>query len=110
MEQQEKSLKSDSKREVFLGRLGRDPEMKRSEKNIPICNMSVAINSEGGDEPIWKNVVVWGEQAIKCGKHLKKGGQVFVHGQNFDKEYTSKSGEVKRYKEVNARLVGFTNI
>ena len=96
--------------ETFMGRLGRNPELRYTKNSEPVCSMSVAIN-KGADKPAdWRKVVVWGRQAEVCSVQLKKGSEVFVHGQNQKKSFETKEGETKTYEEVLARLVGFTNL
>lgn len=96
--------------DIFVGRLGRNPELKYTPKGKPVCYLSVAVNKANDDKPDWKRVVVWERQAEFCSVQLKKGGEVFVQGQSQRKEFTTKEGDKKSYEEVNARLVGFTNL
>ncbi len=97
-----------NKNELFIGRLGRDPELKYTRKLKPVCHLAVGINES--DKAEWKKVVVWGEQAELCKTHLKKGQSVFVQGQIKEQSYINKKGEDQSYLEVNASLVGFTNL
>jgi single-strand DNA-binding protein len=70
--------------------------------------LSIAINEK--DKAVWKNVVVWDRQAELCSVHLKKGFEIFVQGSEKIERYVNKKGEEKQYREINAKLVGFTNI
>ncbi len=96
--------------ELFLGRLGRDPELKYTPNRVPVCHLSVAINKGEDEKPEWKKVIVWNKQAELCSLYLKKGKEVFVKGETEKKEFTTKEGERKEYFEVNAKVIGFTNI
>ena len=100
----------EKKEEVFIGRLGKDPELKYTTGGKAICRLSVAVNKYDSKEAIWRQVIVWERQAEICSVQLKKGYEVFVQGQSQIKEFTNKNGELRKYEEVNARLVGFTNI
>jgi single-strand DNA-binding protein len=95
--------------QLFIGRLGRNPELKYTPKGKPVCYLSVAVNKEE-DQVDWKKVVVWERQAELCSVQLKKGSEVFVYGKGKLESYINKTGEEKQYEEVNARLVGFSNI
>lgn len=98
-----------SNKELFFGRLGQEPDLKKTKTNKMICKLSVAVkNISGGVD--WKNVAVWGRQAEICEAQLRKGSEVFVRGRNKISEYTNKDGEIKQYSEINADLLGFTNI
>ncbi len=96
--------------ETFMGRLGRDPELKYTKKQEPVCHLSVAINKNNDERPIWKKVIVWGKQAELCSLYLKKGKEVFVQGKTEQKSFETKEGGMKSYEETSARLVGFTNL
>tara|TARA_Y100000031_G_C7973648_1_gene271544 strand:- start:161 stop:466 length:306 start_codon:yes stop_codon:yes gene_type:complete len=100
---------SNNNNEIFVGRLGVDPILKYTKNQIPVCTLSVAINSEGSSKAIWKKVIVWDKQAENCNLYLKKGKKVFVQGQTEEKSYESTNGITKTYQEVKASLVGFTH-
>ena len=72
---------------IFVGNLGRDPEMRETTGGQKVTNLSIAENrnykdSEGNarKETIWYRVAVWGAQAEPCNEHLSKGRQVQVIG------------------------------
>ena len=72
---------------IFVGNLGRDPEMRHTESGRQVTNMSVAENrsyktDDGTVKKVttWFRVAVWGAQAEACNTHLKKGRQVQVIG------------------------------
>ena len=94
--------------ELFVGRLGKEPDLRYTPKQNPVCYLSVAVNQEGEENPDWKKVVVWGKQAELCNMYLKEGSEVFVQGQNQEKSFKTKEGPMKTYWEVSARSVGFT--
>lgn len=94
---------------IFMGRLGKNPELKYTRTVKAVCNLSVAINNKE-NITTWKNVKVWGKQAEYANQFLKKGSEVFVNGKEEDKSYRDKNGEIKAIKEINAYKIGFTNI
>lgn len=94
---------------TFMGRLGRDPELKYTKNRKPVCNLRVATTNEC-QETQWRRVVVWDKQAELCSVQLKKGSEIFVHGRSENKSFITSEGTHKDYVEVTARLVGFTNI
>ena len=100
----------DTQEELFLGRLGVNPELKYTKEGKAVCNLSVAVNKTSDDKAIWKKVVVWEKQAEQCNLYLKKGNQVFVHGRIEKKNYLAKDGNTKTYEEVKANLVGFLSL
>ena len=95
--------------ELLIGRLGRDPELKYTAKQEPICFLSIAINQQ--DAPAtWKKIIVWGKQAELCKLYLTKGKSVFVQGQKQMKSFVNDEGLEKSYEEFAAKLIGFTNL
>ncbi|MFP5491739.1 MAG: single-stranded DNA-binding protein [Bacteriovoracia bacterium] len=97
-----------SEQKIIFGRLGKNPELKYTRKQEPICYLSVAENTKESDKPHWHKVIVWGKQAEQCSVFLKKGLPIFVRGQNHSREFTTEAGEKKQLIELKADLVGFT--
>jgi len=93
--------------ETFLGRLGRDPDLRYTPTQKPVCYLSIAVDREKEGNPEWRRIVVWGKQAELCKVHLKKGEEIFVQGKSEKKSFETKEGGMKTYTEVNARVVGF---
>ena len=87
--------------DIFMGRLGKEPELKYTAKQTPVCQLRVAINEN--DSTNWESVVVWGKQAEICNQYLKKGSCIFVQGQREEKAYKGNT-----YTEIKARNVGIT--
>jgi single-strand DNA-binding protein len=74
----------------FIGRLGKDPELRFLPDGNPVVNFSIACgwktkNKEGVE---WVSVVIFGKLAEICGQYLKKGNQVFVQGKMRTEKYT----------------------
>ena len=95
---------------IFLGRLGREPELRYTKTQKPVCHLSVAVNSQHDEKVVWHKVVIWGKQAELAKQYLRKGCEVFVRGRKQKKSFKTKEGPVKSYEEVNASLVGFSNL
>ena len=81
----------------FIGRLGRDPELKVIGTGNSVCNFTIACGwktkEKEGTE--WVNVVAWGKLAEICGQYLHKGSKVFISGKQVTRSW-DKNGE-KRY-------------
>ena len=97
-------------RELFIGRLGKEPDLRYTKAQKPVCYLSVASQDEDNSKTIWNRVVVWGKQAELCNLYLKKGKQVFVQGRRQVSEFMTTEGEKRRLEEVNASLIGFSNL
>lgn len=94
---------------VFLiGNLTRAPELNELPTGTKVCNITVAVSKDFGEEGAdFFNVKVWGKQAENCHKYLAKGRKVGIVGRLQNRSYEDKDG-VKRYvTEINAQEVEF---
>lgn len=103
---------------IFIGNLGKDPEMRYTPTGKPVTNFSVAVKAkvfldgETKDATKWYRVTTWGNQAEACKEYLNKGDKVYVEGQlTFDVETGGPriwgEDEAKATFEVNAQYVEF---
>ena len=99
---------------MVIGNLGRDPELRYSQKQTPICTLSVASTEsqknqagEWADHTEWHRVVVFGKQADNCNKYLSKGSQVFVDGKIRTNKWQDKNGIDRYTTEIIANNVKF---
>ena len=96
--------------EIFVGRLGKKPDLRYTKNLTPVCYLAVAVNSTITKIPEWKKVIVWGKQAELCPLYLKKGNEIFIQGETYIKKFSNKVGKQIEYEEVTAKLIGFSNI
>jgi single-strand DNA-binding protein len=87
---------------MLIGRLGKDPELKYTEKGTAYCNFSLATDESYKDEngnkvdrTEWHNIVTWRKLAEICQQYLKKGSKIFCEGKLQTDSY-EKDG-IKRY-------------
>ena len=98
---------------MLIGRLGRDPEIRYSSNNTPICNFSLATSErvKKGDtfeeKTEWHRIVVFGNQAENASKFLKKGSLVFVDGKIQSRTYQDKDGNERNVFEIIANSLNF---
>ena len=103
---------------MIIGNLGRDPELRYTQRGTPVCNFTVAVNRPGRtdeatgqrseDETEWFAVVAWDKLAETCSQYLSKGRKVYVEGRLQTRSWDDKDTGAKRYKtEVNANDVQF---
>tara|TARA_R110001632_G_scaffold167134_1_gene285606 strand:- start:177 stop:545 length:369 start_codon:yes stop_codon:yes gene_type:complete len=82
---------------TFVGRLGRDAEIKEVGESKLI---SFAIGSDAGygknKSTVWLDCSIWGENRLGLADYLKKGTQVTVIGELSEREYKNKDGEMKK--------------
>lgn len=77
----------------IVGRLGKDPELRFTEKGLQVCKFSLAV-SKYKAETTWFNVTMFGKSAEIAGQYLKKGQMAGIQGRlKFDT--WEKNGEKK---------------
>lgn len=94
-------------RVTLIGRLGKDPEVRRLESGAAVAKFSLATSESYKDKDgnkvdttEWHNIVVWRTQAEIAEKFLKKGMLVYVEGKLTYREYTDKDNVKKYYTEI----------
>lgn len=97
----------------LLGRLGKDPELRFTPANKPVCNLSLATEKWNKDKngvrqqrTEWHRLVAWNDLAERCGKYLHKGSKVFVRGELETQSY-EKDGIKRSVTQVIAHEVQF---
>ena len=120
MNQQQNSLRLPEQNNVMLvGRLTRDPELRRTSTGKAVCSFDVAIGRRFKDQATgeWKDadptfvpVIVWGDQAERCGERLKKGVPVHVEGRLQTNKWEGNDGQKRSRLEVIASRVQFLSI
>ncbi|MDD5361617.1 MAG: single-stranded DNA-binding protein [Ignavibacteria bacterium] len=90
---------------LLIGYLGKDPEVKYTEKGDAYCKFSLATtetyrNSEGKDidRTEWHYVTVWRKLAEICGQYLKKGSRIYMEGRI--RTYIDPKDDTKKYTGI----------
>ena len=98
---------SDLNRCEFIGRLGKDPEMRYSADGNAICNLSLGVNFEyknKAGEPqktvTWVRISAYSHLAGICGDYLKKGSQIYIAGKLTVRKWVNKDGVDQYTTEV----------
>ena len=91
----------------FIGRLGKDIELKYTAGGSAIANFSIACGDDYKDkqgqkveQTNWINIVVFGKLAEICGEYLKKGSQVYISGKQVTRKWQDQSGQDKYTTEI----------
>lgn len=67
----------------ILGNLTKEPDLRRTAKGSPTCDLTVAVNrsgSNGQEKTSFIEVTVWGKSAENCQKYLSKGSRIYIEG------------------------------
>lgn len=98
---------------IFLmGRLTRDPELKRTQSGTAVTSFSLAVDRDfksqsGEKETDFIDCVAWRNTAEFVSKYFSKGRMAIVEGRLQVREYTAKDGGKRRATEVIADNVYF---
>lgn len=95
---------------IIIGNLTRDPELRYTPQQIPVCDFTVAVNDRKGGEnaqATFFRVTVWRQLGEICAKYLSKGKKVMVSGPVSVRTYQSQSGETRASLEVVADDIEF---
>ena len=78
----------------IVGRVGQDPEIKTTQNDLKIANISVCTNNYK-KEAQWHRVTAFGKQAEVVEKYVKKGDVLGVSGeieyQSYEKDNIKKT-------------------
>lgn len=85
----------------FIGRLGRDPEMRYLQNGNSVCNASIGINRPGakkddGQEADWIKLEIWGEDGQRFADACRKGQEVHVVGRVKTDRWTDRNSGQER--------------
>lgn len=90
-------------RAQILGHLGQDPEVRYTQNQTPVANLSIATNWKGKDgqeSTEWHRVTVWGKQAEWIGGQAQKGDLVFVEGRIQTRKWEDRDGNTRYQTEI----------
>lgn len=97
---------------VLMGRLTRDPELRRTGSGIPVTSFTLACDRDFGakgqeKETDFVDVVVWRNSAEFVAKYFTKGRMAVVAGRLQIRNWTDKDGNKRRNAEILAENVYF---
>lgn len=82
---------------ALIGRLVREPEMRRTGSGIAVCNFTLAVDEDfkgqdGQKETDFIDCTAWRQSAEFAAKYLKKGAMAAVRGRMKSRKWTDKEG------------------
>ncbi len=91
----------------FIGRLGRDPEVRYTPDGAAVANFSIAVgeswkdkaSGEKQEKTEWVKCVAWRKLGEIIGEYLSKGSQVFISGKLQTRSW-EKDGVTKYTSEI----------
>jgi single-strand DNA-binding protein len=99
-------------RVILVGRLTKDPELRRTSNDIPVATFTLAVNRpfsnpSGDRDADFIPCVVWRRQAENVEQYLSKGSLVGVDGRIQTRTYDDQDGNRKYITEVVCDSVQF---
>ena len=94
---------------ILMGRLTRDPELRRTDSGKAVCNFTVAINNGYGEEQKadFVSCVAWNKTAEFVDKYFAKGRMIIVVGRIQTRTWEDRDGKKNYATEVVASEVSF---
>lgn len=101
----------DINRVVLIGRLTRDPELRKTQSGTSVCSFTLAVNrrqnQEGTQDADFINCVAWNKLADNIQLYQKKGNQLGIEGRINTRSYDNQQGQKVYVTEVVAENVQF---
>ncbi len=97
---------------VIMGRLTRDPELRRTGSGLAVANFSVAVERDfksdsGEKETDFIDCVAWRKTGEFVSNYFRKGNMIVVSGRLQISSWTDDSGNKRRTAEVVADTAYF---
>ena len=101
----------DINRVVLIGRLTRDPELRKMQSGTSVCSFTLAVNrrqnQDGTQDADFINCVAWNKLADNIQLYQKKGNQLGIEGRINTRSYDNQQGQKVYVTEVIAENVQF---
>ena len=97
---------------ILMGRLTRDPELRRTQSGTAVASFSLAVDRDykdqsGEKETDFIDIVAWRNTAEFVSKYFTKGRMAVVEGRLQIRDWTDKEGGRRRSAEVVAENIYF---
>lgn len=97
---------------TIMGRMVRDPELRRTGSGIAVANFTVAVDrdksgQDGNKETDFIDCVAWRNTAEFVSKYFSKGRMIVVSGRLQITSFTDRSGNSRKRAEIVADNVYF---
>lgn len=94
---------------IIMGRLTRDPELRRTQSGTAVCSFSVAVDRDfksqsGEKETDFIDVVAWRQTGEFVSKYFTKGRMIVVSGSLQSRKWQDRNGQNRISWEVIADL------
>ena len=99
---------------ILMGRLTRDPELRRTQSGTAVASFSLAVDRDykdqsGEKETDFIDIMAWRNTAEFVSKYFTKGRMAVVEGRLQIRDWTDRDGGKRRSAEVIASTVYFAD-
>lgn len=100
---------------LIAGRMGKDPELRRTQTGTAVASFPIACDRDFKDKQTgekatdWVDIVVWRSTAEYVTRYGAKGRTVVVDGRLQMRDWTDKEGNKRRTAEVVAESIYFAD-
>jgi single-strand DNA-binding protein len=109
----ENNMSGSVNKAIIIGRLGREPEMRRTPGGDAVTTLNIAtterFNDKNGnrqEKTEWHNVVLWKKNAENAGQYLKKGSSVYIEGKLETRSWDD-NGTTRYRTEIKGHVMQF---
>lgn len=96
---------------IIIGRLGADPELRKTQTGISVCTLSLATSETWKDKTTgepkeraeWHRVVLWNRLAEIAAQYLEKGARIYIEGPLRTRKWTDQNGVDRFTTEIHAQ-------
>lgn len=92
---------------TIMGRLTKDPELRRTQAGKPVVSFSIASKRDFGDETDFYDCVAWSKTAEFVDSYFTKGRVAIVSGHLETRSWETKEGQKRKTVEIIAENVYF---
>ena len=91
---------------ILIGRLGKDPVIRKLESGRVVANISLATNEsylkdgQRMESTEWHYLEMWDQQALDAERHFKKGSVLYIEGKLRTEKYMDAEGVEKQLRKV----------
>lgn len=94
---------------ILVGNVGRDPEVRYVEKDLPVATFSLATTTRGykakngtqvPEHTEWHRIVMWRGLAKIAEQYIKKGTPVYIEGKLQTRNWTDQQGAQHYVTEI----------
>lgn len=90
----------------LMGRMVREPELRRTQSGSAVCSFSIAVERDGKDKDVdFVDIVCWSNAAEFVSRYVTKGRLVVCVGKLRQNAWRDRNGETRKKLEVVAMNV-----